>query len=272
LNDADGQQRSKLSVDNSSAEFTLSNRDSGDNTNKIQFLVNVNDFISPSLALYSNQYEKTVELKGDANSGGKISISAPDDQGTLTELISIVAKETATTGSEIKMKDIAGNTTIEIDADYNGNGRIITDELEIKGGSDFAEHFDIIDESLTPIPGMVVSIDPNSSGKLTISKEAYDKKVAGIISGANGVETGLFMGQKGSIAYGDYPIALTGRVYVYANDEGGKIKPGDLLTTSSTSGFAMKVEDHTKAQGAIIGKAMTEADENGFVLVLVNLQ
>ena len=119
---------------------------------------------------------------------------------------------------------------------------------------------------------MVVSIDPASTGRLEVTKTAYDRKVAGIISGANGVETGLMMGQRGSIADGDYPVALSGRVYVYAKQEGGDIKPGDLLTTSSTPGYAMKVQDYNKAQGAIIGKAMTTIDENGFVLVLVNLQ
>ena len=119
---------------------------------------------------------------------------------------------------------------------------------------------------------MVVSIDPNSTGKLTISHESYDRKVAGIISGANGVETGVMMGQLGSIADGDFPIALSGRVYVYANTEGGDISPGDMLTTSSTLGYAMKADDYHKAQGAIIGKAMTKMDEKGFVLVLVNLQ
>ena len=80
------------------------------------------------------------------------------------------------------------------------------------------------------------------------------------------------MGQKGSIADGDFQVALSGRVYVYANAEGGAIKPGDLLTTSSTKGEAMKVNNYMKAQGSVIGKAMTKIDKNGFVLVLVNLQ
>ena len=167
------------------------------------------------------------------------------------------------------------NGPISFIPNYQGtnDARIITDELQIDGGSDFAEHFDIVEEeSLDPLPGMVVSIDPASTGKLEITKSAYDRKVAGIISGANGVETGLMMGQRGSIADGDYPVALSGRVYVYANMEGGKIQPGDLLTTSSTAGYAMKVQDYGKAQGAIIGKAMTTIDKNGFVLVLVNLQ
>jgi len=168
----------------------------------------------------------------------------------------------------------ANYSKVYITANYanTGDSRIITDELEIKGGSDFAENFDIIETKTEAVPGMIVSIDPNSTGKLKITTESYDKKVAGIISGANGVETGLFMGQEGSIADGDYPVALTGRVYVLANDQGGAIKPGDFLTSSSQAGIAMKAKDLQSAQGAIIGKAMTEISENGFVLVLVNLQ
>lgn len=49
--------------------------------------------------------------------------------------------------------------------------------------------------------------------------------------------------------------------------------PGDLLTPSSIPGHAMKVTNHAKAQGAIIGKAMTTlAEGKGLVLVLVSLQ
>ena len=51
------------------------------------------------------------------------------------------------------------------------------------------------------------------------------------------------------------------------------MRPGDLLTTSDTPGHAMKVADRDKAQGAIIGKAMTSLKSGrGLVLVLVTLQ
>jgi len=120
---------------------------------------------------------------------------------------------------------------------------------------------------------MVVSIDPEVPGRLKVCAEAYDKKVAGIISGAGGVNPGLMMGDDGTIASGDYPVALSGRVYVNASDINGEIEPGDFLTTASRSGYAMKVKDHKKAQGAIIGKAMTGLEEGeGLVLVLVTLQ
>ena len=68
-------------------------------------------------------------------------------------------------------------------------------------------------------------------------------------------------------------VALTGRVYVLADASNGAIHPGDLLTTSRTPGHAMKVTDHTRGQGAILGKAMTGLSKGkGMVLVLVTLQ
>ncbi|MBC8526497.1 MAG: hypothetical protein H8D22_06470, partial [Candidatus Cloacimonetes bacterium] len=76
-----------------------------------------------------------------------------------------------------------------------------------------------------------------------------------------------------SIADGNVPVALTGRVYCLADASNGSIQPGDLLTSSQLPGYAMKVSDHEKAQGAIIGKAMTSLENGqGLVLVLVSLQ
>jgi hypothetical protein len=115
-------------------------------------------------------------------------------------------------------------------------------------------------------------LDQINEGELKVSNVRYDKKVVGIVSGANGVNTGLIMSDNGTIADGEFPIALAGRVYVKVNQEGGEIQVGDFLTTSSERGKAMKAKNKRKAKGAIIGKAMTKADESGFVLVLVNLQ
>ena len=83
----------------------------------------------------------------------------------------------------------------------------------------------------------------------------------------------MLMRQSGSAADGEYPVALTGRVYCWADASSNPVKPGDLLTTSDTPGHAMKVTDYAKAQGAIIGKAMAELQHGqGLVLVLVTLQ
>ena len=81
------------------------------------------------------------------------------------------------------------------------------------------------------------------------------------------------MGQSGSVADGKHPVALSGRVYCMMDASKGAIRPGDLITTSDTPGHGMKVKDSHKAQGAIIGKAMSSLEKGkGLVLVLVTLQ
>jgi hypothetical protein len=153
------------------------------------------------------------------------------------------------------------------------DGRVECSELHLTGGSDLSEQFNIksVDEDIKP--GMLVCIDPEHPGELVVSTRPYDRTVAGIISGAGGIETGVLMGQKDSKADGSHPVALTGRVYCWADASSGPIRPGDLLTTSSIPGHAMKIADYTRAQGAIIGKAMSSLEEGeGLVLVLVTLQ
>lgn len=162
----------------------------------------------------------------------------------------------------------------------NDLGAVNVRTLNIVGGADFAENFDINVAPATATAmtlkvetGMVVSIDPASPGKLQLSTQAYDRRVAGIISGAGGVKPGMMMSQPGTLADGQHPVALSGRVYCWVDAAQGTIEPGDLLTTSATPGHAMKVADPAQAQGAIIGKAMTALkDGKGLVLVLVTLQ
>jgi hypothetical protein len=142
--------------------------------------------------------------------------------------------------------------------------------LRITGGADLAEPFAFSEQDIDP--GSVVVIDEKHPGQLKLSTEAYDTRVAGIVSGANGVKPGIALHQEGLIE-GNHNVALTGRVYAQADARFGPIRPGDLLTTSDTPGHAMKVTDPARAQGAIIGKAMSALTEgSGMVLVLVTLQ
>ena len=142
--------------------------------------------------------------------------------------------------------------------------------LTIYGGADLAEPFAMSHADVAP--GTVVVIDTENPGKLRRSAAAYDKKVAGIVSGANGIRPGISMIQEDALEAGEN-VALSGRVYVKANTSAGPIAPGDLLTTSDIPGEAMKAADHARAQGAILGKAMTGLLQgDGTVLVLVTLQ
>ena len=160
--------------------------------------------------------------------------------------------------------EVGGNALVD--------NNLSTATLTIRGGSDLAEPFKFSGpENATP-EGAVVVIDESNPGRLKLSDQAYDTRVAGVVSGANGIHPGIQMHQEGMLE-GGKNVALSGRVYVQADATNGPIKPGDLLTTSSTPGCAMKVTDHLRAQGAILGKAMTGLSEGkGMVLVLVTLQ
>jgi hypothetical protein len=189
--------------------------------------------------------------------------------------VEIKSTESGADGASMLLYNNAGVATIEIDADYgDGDGRVITSELQIRGGSDLAENFDITEEEEKYVkPGMLVSIDTQKEGQLCITKKEKDTKIVGVISGANGIKPGMLMGQQGTIAFGKHPIALVGRVYVLCTNEGGEINAGDFLTSASQKGFAKKAINLKNAQGAIIGKAMGKKDsKTGYVLVLINLQ
>jgi len=151
----------------------------------------------------------------------------------------------------------------------SGNGTVAVNVLQINGGADLAEHFEIAG-GITP--GLLVAIDPQHAGKLSIARGAYNRRVAGVISGANNLSAGMVL-RDAAGAKKSMPVALTGRVWVYCDATRHPVVPGDLLTTSSTAGHAMKVINYAKAQGAIIGKAMTGLRAGrGLVLVLVSLQ
>ena len=162
-----------------------------------------------------------------------------------------------------------GTTNPTQTLDVLGTGKM--NVLQITGGSDLAENFAVAGDK-TIKAGMVVAIDPRNAGKLVLSRGAYNRRVAGIVSGANDLSAGMLLPDLKKNE-DSRPVALSGRVWVYADAKRGAIRPGDLLTTSPVPGHAMKVVNYSRAQGAIIGKAMSELKSGtGLVLVLVTLQ
>jgi len=146
-------------------------------------------------------------------------------------------------------------------------GKIRTEVLEITG-ADVAEKFPVSEEVK---PGMLAAVDPDNPGKLCLARGAYNRCVAGVVSGAGGLPTGAVLGnlpgQEDAM-----PVALSGRVWVYCDANEQAIEPGNLLTTSKRPGYAMTVTNFEKAHGAIIGKAMTRLEKGKMGLVLVTLQ
>jgi len=171
----------------------------------------------------------------------------------------------------LKLRNGAGETAIELDTSYNGMGRVICDEVEVKGGADLCERFNVRGGHAEP--GTVVCIDPELVGGLIISSRPVDASVVGVISGAGGIRPGLSLGQKGTVVDGDHRVALTGRVWVKCDATARPIRPGDMLTTSATAGHAMSAAGLEGTRGAVIGKAMSTLESGtGLVLMLIQPQ
>jgi hypothetical protein len=200
-----------------------------------------------------------VTSNSDAEPGG----------GGIIVVGNVTGGNIAIDGNEIMARNNGATSTLYLN---NDGGTVRVPVLEITG-ADVAEKFPTSEPDDAVRPGLVMEIDPANAGKLRIASGAYNRRVAGVVSGAGDIPVGAILGNLPG--HEDAPaIALSGRVWVQCDASGGAIELGDLLTTSETAGHAMKVADYPRAQGAIIGKAMSElkSGEKGLVLVLVNLQ
>jgi hypothetical protein len=135
--------------------------------------------------------------------------------------------------------------------------------------ADCAEEFDIADVAGAE-PGAVMVI--GAEDVLALGSEAYDTRVVGVISGAGDLRPGIVLGRQPGRG-NRLPIALTGKVFCRVDARYAPIAVGDLLTTSRTPGYAMKAVDHTRAFGAVIGKALrAQAAGTGLIPVVIALQ
>lgn len=149
------------------------------------------------------------------------------------------------------------------------NGNVVVTKDIFLSNADCAEDFDLARTGAIE-PGTVMVIDQD--GALLESEHAYDKKVAGIVSGAGDFRPAIVLDRQQSQVQ-RVPIAMVGKVYCKADATYGSIDVGDLLTTSPTPGHAMRAGDPMKAFGAVIGKALRPlSGGTGLIPVLVALQ
>lgn len=150
---------------------------------------------------------------------------------------------------------------------FKGNV-IVTGDVTLTG-ADCAEQFEMGSAAAVD-PGTVMVIDDD--GALRTSARAYDNRVAGVIAGAGNLKPGIILGNQPS-RRPMQPVALVGRVYCKADAEYGAISVGDLLTTSPTTGHALRAGDREKAFGSVLGKALRGLPAGkGLIPVLIALQ
>ena len=165
-----------------------------------------------------------------------------------------------------------GKTNPTVPLDVVGN---ITATGTIEGGNIKAKYQDVAEwvPSSEQIPtGTVVVLDATKSNQVISSTQAYDTRVAGVVS----EKPGIALGEGGAHKV---LVATTGRVLVNVDASNGPIHIGDLLVTSEVSGTAMKstpvslsgIQLHRP--GTLIGKALEPLEKgSGKILVLLSLQ
>jgi hypothetical protein len=197
-------------------------------------------------------------FQGEVNPGPTIRV----DGGTAT--LSLGGSGKAGT---IVLRDGHSKESIQIDGG-SGNIQLFSGDIRLSN-ADCAEDFEIIDpEHAEPGTVMVIS-DP---GALRRSERPYDRRVAGVISGAKDLKPGIVL-RRSAATRTRHPVALVGRVYCRVDADHGAIAVGDLLTTSPTPGHAMRAGDPLRSPGAVLGKALDPlADGRGLIRVLVALQ
>ncbi|WP_353182575.1 collagen-like protein [Parapedobacter lycopersici] len=139
-------------------------------------------------------------------------------------------------------------------------------------GADIAEAFDVMGNFAAYEAGDVLVIAVDEDRTVEKSSEAYSTLVVGVYATKPGV---LLTEENMDADISDkVPMGVVGVIPTKVCLEGGAIKRGDLLVTSSQPGVAMRADPDRVRVGQVIGKALQEYDGDGVgkIKVLVNVK
>ena len=154
------------------------------------------------------------------------------------------------TGAAIYAKKVGPGVASFFDGNVYVSGELAV-KIDIRlENADCAEDFDIVDADLID-PGTVMVV--GEEGALHQSHQAYEKRVAGVISGAGDYKPGIVLDKQQSQS-GRKPIALLGKVFCKVDASYAPVRVGDLLTTSDMPGHAMKAVDPARSRCQLVGK------------------
>lgn len=168
---------------------------------------------------------------------------------------------TTGTGAGIVLRNDSGDDTILLDGP---SGDIVL------SNADAAEEFTLADAAEPP-PGAVMVL--TDDGAVRPCTDGYDCRVVGVVAGAGAHRPAIVLDRRPCSHGRRVPISVLGKATCRADAANGAIAVGDLLTTSSSPGCAMRVIDRPGGLGAVLGKALTPlAAGAGLVDVLVGLR
>jgi hypothetical protein len=191
----------------------------------------------------------------------------------------------AATGGNGLIANVNGSGTISTTANncaifQNGGTNVARIDRAGKGyfnggtqasGADLAEAFDVVGDRASYEPGDVLVIA--SGYKRTVEKcsKAYATNVIGVHATKPGVL--LTEHEIDSDISHLVPMGVVGVLPTKVTSQGGTIKAGDLLVTSSKTGYAMKGDPRKMKLGMVIGKALEDFDgKEGIINVFVNVK
>lgn len=178
--------------------------------------------------------------------------------------------ETHSTGSIAIFK--SGNPGTVNVARINSAGKGFFNDGTQNSGADVAEAFDVEGTISEYETGDILVISTDSDRTVEKSSKPYSTLVAGVYATKPGV---LLTEEHIDADISDkVPMGVIGVIPTKVCLEGGKIRRGDMLVTSSKPGVAMKADLKKVKVGQVIGKALQDYDQNetGKIKVLVNIK
>jgi len=141
------------------------------------------------------------------------------------------------------------------------------------GGADVAEFFDITGTVSSYEAGDVLVIAADKDRTVEKSATPYSTLVAGVYATKPGVLLTEKNAEQNSLN-NMVPMGVIGVIPTKVCLEGGAIKRGDMLVTSSTPGVAMKADLDKVKVGQVLGKALQDYSETGIgkINVLVSVK
>ncbi|MBI4991851.1 MAG: hypothetical protein HZB99_01415 [Candidatus Harrisonbacteria bacterium] len=163
-----------------------------------------------------------------------------------------------------------GNVAIAVDADDTCRD---SDGAAACALNDLAELYPTTEQLE---PGDIVMFDGQNSVHLQKATQTTDNLLAGVISTSPAIVfegSGLkALGGQYNPTPGKAPLALSGRIPVKVNLEGGDIQIGDPITISSIPGVGKKATESGKIIGYALGNYAGQNEENrGKVMVFADL-
>jgi len=163
-----------------------------------------------------------------------------------------------------------GNANV---ARIDGTGKAFFNGGTQNSGADVAEVFTVTGDGNTYEPGDVLIISTTTDRTVERSATAYSNLVAGVYATRPGV---LLTEENIDASFeGQVPMGVIGVIPTKVSTEGGLIKRGDMLVTSSSPGIAMKGDLALIKTGQVIGKALQDYNNinaTGKIKVLVSIK